>query len=185
MDERGSTIEAAELDVANHYRHSSLRERIIEHIFVGDALRELWRDGVTDVEVLRSEFDAHGYDLVMSRGQIIRHIQFKTSTRNRPLRVSISRHLFEKPSGCVIWIKVSADLKLEPFYWLGGEPGEALTATRDLRSAKGRRNKDGERLERANHVYIPDAQFELIPTLRGVLEKLFGDLATLREPQRG
>src|ERR1700730_13816480 len=117
MQQRLPTNEEAEIDVATHYRHSSLRERIIEHIFVGDALRELWRDGFTDVEVLRSEFDAHGYDLVMSRGPVVRHIQFKTSTRSKPSRVSVSRSLFEKPSGCVVWIRVSADLKLEPFYW--------------------------------------------------------------------
>ncbi len=30
------------------------------------------------VEVLRSEFDAHGYHLVMARGPFVRHIQFKT-----------------------------------------------------------------------------------------------------------
>jgi hypothetical protein len=177
MDRRLATTECVEMDVANHYRHSSLRERIIEHIFVGDALRELWRDGVTDVEVLRSEFDAHGYDLVMSRGRVLRHIQLKASTRNKPFRVSLSRSLFEKPSGCVIWIKVSADLKLEPFYWLGGEPGEPLSASHDLRAAKGRRNKDGTRLERPNHVYVPDTQFELIPTLREILGKLLGTLA--------
>ncbi|MFP5277377.1 MAG: hypothetical protein ACLGPM_09685 [Acidobacteriota bacterium] len=61
-----------------HYIHSTLRERIVEHVFVGDALRRLWQRGVTYVEVLRSEFDAGGYDLVMSHGKIVRHIQFKT-----------------------------------------------------------------------------------------------------------
>jgi len=165
------------MDLSIHYRNSSLRERIVEHIFVGDALRELWKEGITDIEVLRSEFDAYGYDLVMSRGHIVRHVQFKASTRSKPIKVSVSRSLFEKPSGCVIWIRVSADLELAPFYWLGGEPGEPLSASHDLRAAKGRRNKDGERLERPNHVYIPDAQFELIPTLRGVLGKLFGRLS--------
>src|SRR5436190_23886027 len=114
------------MDAAAHYRHASLRERIIEHVFVGDALRELWKDGISDVEILRSEFDAHGYDLVMSRGAIVRHVQFKASTHRKPVRVSISRSLFEKPSGCVIWIKVSPDLDLKPFYWLGGEPGRPL-----------------------------------------------------------
>jgi hypothetical protein len=34
--------------------HSTLRERIVEHVFVGDVLRTLWRRGITDVEVLRS-----------------------------------------------------------------------------------------------------------------------------------
>ena len=61
--------------------YSTLRERIVEHAFVGDALRLLWRSSVVDVEVLRTEFDAHGYDLVMTRGRIVRHIQFKTWKR--------------------------------------------------------------------------------------------------------
>src|SRR5690348_2044567 len=47
------------------YLHSTLRERIVEHVFVGEALRQLWKRGARDVEVLRSEFDAGGYDLVM------------------------------------------------------------------------------------------------------------------------
>jgi len=41
-----------------HFTHSTLRERIVEHVFVGDVLRTLWRLGVTDVEILRPEFDA-------------------------------------------------------------------------------------------------------------------------------
>jgi hypothetical protein len=36
-----------------HFTHSTLRERIVEHAFVGDVLRTLWRLGVTDVEILR------------------------------------------------------------------------------------------------------------------------------------
>ena len=38
---------------------------------------------VIDVEVLRSEFDAYGYDLVMTRGHIVRHIQLKTGSQRR------------------------------------------------------------------------------------------------------
>jgi hypothetical protein len=74
-----------------HSFHSTLRKRIAEHVFIGEALRALWRRGIMDVEVLRSEFDAHGYDLVMGRGAIVRHIQFKTGVRDRPGAVSISR----------------------------------------------------------------------------------------------
>jgi hypothetical protein len=46
-------------DPSQHYTHSTLRERIVEHVFVGDTLRRLWQLGVTDVEVMRSEFDAY------------------------------------------------------------------------------------------------------------------------------
>src|ERR1700722_12179872 len=86
-----------------HYLYSSLREKIVEHVFVGEALRTLWRHGVFDAEVLRSEFDAHGYDLVMGRGKVVRHIQFKTGVRDRPQKVSVALALADKPSGCVIW----------------------------------------------------------------------------------
>jgi hypothetical protein len=44
-------------DKSAHYENSTLRERIVEHVFVGAALRTLWRLGAVDVEVLRSDFD--------------------------------------------------------------------------------------------------------------------------------
>src|SRR3954468_11585093 len=90
-----------------HSTHSVLRERIVEHVFVGDALRRLWQCGITDVEVLRSEFDAGGYDLVVGSKGVLRHIQFK-STRldGKAASVKVSLKLAEKPSGCVIWIIV-------------------------------------------------------------------------------
>jgi len=69
-------------------------------------LRTLWRLGVTDVEILRPEFDAHGYDVVMSRGPVVRHVQLKTQAAGK---VSVGRALAEKPSGCVIWIGLNKD----------------------------------------------------------------------------
>ena len=41
-----------------HFIHSTLRERIVEHVFVGEALRRLWQMGVTDVEVLNGSLQA-------------------------------------------------------------------------------------------------------------------------------
>lgn len=91
-----------------HYLRSTLRERVVEHVFVGEALRRLWQRGITGVEVLRSEFDAGGYDLVMSYKAITRHIQFKTvALGGRAPRVTANLKLMEKPSGCIIWIVVS------------------------------------------------------------------------------
>jgi hypothetical protein len=73
-------VEDLTKEASQHTVHSTLRERIVEHVFVGEALRWLWNRGVTDVEVLRSEFDAGGYDIVMSDSYVVRHIQFKTLT---------------------------------------------------------------------------------------------------------
>src|SRR5688572_30054517 len=108
-------------EIANqNYIHSTLRERIVEHVFVGAALQRLWQRGVTDVEVLRSEFDAGGYDLVMSLRKIVRHIQFKTVTvGGKATSVKVSTKLAEKPSGCVIWIVVTRELDLQSYLWFG------------------------------------------------------------------
>jgi hypothetical protein len=43
-----------------HSIHSSGREKVLEHIFLGDLLRALWRMGVHDVQVLRPEVDRNG-----------------------------------------------------------------------------------------------------------------------------
>ena len=97
------------IDHDAHSHHSSLRERIVEHIFVGEILRLLWCRGVTNIEVLRTEFDAHGYDIALARGGITRYVQFKTGQK-RPASVSVARALQEKQSGCVIWITLKPSL---------------------------------------------------------------------------
>jgi len=68
------------------FTHSTLRERIVEHVF--GVLRTLWRRGITDVEILRPELNDHGYDVVMSRGPVVRHVQ----PANRHLLRPIWRH---------------------------------------------------------------------------------------------
>ncbi|WP_159993612.1 hypothetical protein [Roseomonas sp. 18066] len=165
----------AELEA--HSLHSTLRERIVEHVFVGEALRALWRRGVVDVEVLRSEFDAHGYDLVMGRGAIVRHIQFKTGVRDRPGAVSVSRSLAGKASGCVIWISVDLGLEARAYWWFGGGPGQPLPDLSGFSSPKriGRR-ETGERPLRINHSKVPAGQFRRLGSMDEVLEVLFGPL---------
>lgn len=40
-----------------HSHHSSSREKVIEHVFLGDLLRQLWLGGVTSAEMLKPEVD--------------------------------------------------------------------------------------------------------------------------------
>jgi hypothetical protein len=44
----------------SHYEESSARENLIEHVFLGELLRGLWRKNVRDLEVLRPEVDSGG-----------------------------------------------------------------------------------------------------------------------------
>jgi hypothetical protein len=167
---------------AAHHLHSSLREKIVEHVFVGEALRALWRRGVFDVEVLRSEFDAHGYDLVMGRGRFVRHIQFKTGVRDKPGRVSIPTILSDKPSGCVIWIQVDNGLDMMRFWWFGGEPGEPLPSLGERVPKRIGRTAAGVRPERDGHRVLNGSAFRLVETLDEVLETLFGPMPTGSAP---
>jgi hypothetical protein len=163
------------VDAKADFYYSRLRERIVEHVFIGDALRTLWRKNIFDVEVLRSEFDAHGYDVVMTRGPIVRHIQFKTGKAKKPGDVIIALALADKASGCVIWTRIGEGLELGPYYWFGGRPGKKLpsiaTYPKPLRTTH---NKQGTRPLRQNHRKIPGVKFRLLPTLSDVLEALFG-----------
>jgi hypothetical protein len=166
-----------DLDTNPHFENSTLRERIVEHVFVGEALRALWCRGIVDVEVLRSEFDAHGYDLVMARSTIVRHIQFKTGKSAKPGDVSVSVTLADKPSGCVLWIRVSDNLDIGPFFWFGGEPGRPLPPIEGFEIPKrATHNKDGERPLRKHHRLIPANKFLRLESISDVLDKLFETL---------
>jgi hypothetical protein len=163
----------------SHYIHSTLREKIVEHVFVGEALRRLWKYGATDVEVLRSEFDAGGYDLVMGYRKIVRHIQFKSITDGgKATGVNVSLKLMEKPSGCVIWIVVSPkELELKSYRWFGAAPGQRLPDISERKLAKHPKgNAQGIKLEKPNHRVVPIGAFEKLDTMDAVLNKLFGSL---------
>src|SRR5437870_3529612 len=111
-----------------HFLYSSLREKVLEHLFVGDVLRCLWRRGARDIELLRAEVDAAGYELVIECHGVQRHIQLKSSHRGAATRqVHVNTRLISKPSGCVIWVIFDAEsMQLGPFYWFGARPGEPI-----------------------------------------------------------
>jgi len=162
-----------------HSIHSTLRERIVEHIFVGEAMRWLWQHHKTDVEVLRSEFDAGGYDLVMSLEKIERHIQLKTSLFDgKAADIKASRKLMDKPGGCIIWILVTSGLEIHSYRWLGGLPGQPLpdilAGTVTAKHTKA--NAKSVKAERPDHRVIPLSKFDHLFSLDDVMVRLFGPL---------
>lgn len=144
----------------------------------GKRSRRRWQLGVPCVEVLRSEFDAGGYDLVMSYRNVTRHIQLKTKTvGGKTDAVRINVKLMDKPSGCVLWIVVTPDLVFDHYLWFGGEPGEPLpdiSANMIAKHSKG--TSLGKKNERPMHRVIARGKFERILALDLSLGKLFGQL---------
>jgi hypothetical protein len=159
----------------NDHLNSTLREKIVEHMFIAGVLCILWRRGVRDVEVLRSEFDASGYDLVLSQGKIVRHIQLKSTVlggRNR--NAGVHRSLANKASGCVVWIYIDDALHFREFYFFGGSRGEPLPNISTFASLKRTTpNIKGKKPMRKNHVKISRAKFTKLATLDDVVERLF------------
>ncbi|AXV99229.1 hypothetical protein CJO80_27125 (plasmid) [Ralstonia solanacearum] len=161
-----------------HAAQSVLREHIVEHVFVGELLRRLWQRGVTDVEVLRAEFDAGGYDLVLSRGAVVRHLQLKTIVDGgQANHVVINHKLALKPSGCVLWIVVNHALNLLAYRWYGAPPGEPLPDLQHTSTARHMRaNADGIKQARPGHRVLRLYKFKHLDNLDAVLEHLFAEL---------
>ncbi|CDZ72768.1 Hypothetical protein NGAL_HAMBI2610_43950 [Neorhizobium galegae bv. orientalis] len=154
-----------------HHINSSLRENIVEHLFVGAALRLLWQNGVVNVEILRSEFDAYGYDLVITAGQLVRHIQLKAGTKLKP--ISVSRLLAEKLSGCIVYIEVNDRLDLGPYYVFSSDAGERLPDISKFKTTRrATANSNGDKPLRAGHVDVPTSKFEIYQTLAELLSYL-------------
>src|SRR5258708_25321257 len=98
---------------AAHYAESSARENLIEHVFLGELLRGLWRKNVRDLEILRPEVDSGGYDLALECRGIIRHVQLKSSHRDaKRAAITANVKLLDRPSACILWIYFDPDTLL-------------------------------------------------------------------------
>ena len=167
------------MDIRRHTEKSSYREKLLEHLFVGELLRHLWRKGVVNAEFLAPEVDDGGYDLVIECNSVIRHIQLKSSfTGSKTSRQRIHLRLAQKPSGCVVWIMFDPiTLELGPFLWYGGFPGRRLPDISSLPVAKHTKgDATGHKAERPNIRVIKKNLFEKINTMEQPAEKLFGKL---------
>ena len=158
------------------FTKSTYRERLVEHLFVGELLRHLWLRGVHDVEVLKPAVAHSGYDLVLEYHQIIRHIELKASiVGGKRNAVTVNIGLQRVPSGCVIWVNVNpGDLGLRPFWWFGDEPHKPLPSIEEFQRGKQPR---GTKRERENIRRIPRSKFIRLETVAEVAQKLFGEVA--------
>lgn len=160
--------------------HSSAREKVLEHLFVGELLRSLWRQGIRNMEVLRAEVDMGGYDLVVEANKVLRYIQLKSSHRTAATaNVPINVNLEGKPGGCVIWMRFDPEtVELGPYLWFGAKPGEPALSlgSKVARHSKG--DKNGMKAFRPNIRVLPIGRFQKLTTIDEVTDALFGQVAT-------
>lgn len=162
------------------YRRSSFYEQLVEHVFVSELLQEAWFRFGEVMEVLRSEVDASGYDVVLECRGIVRHVQLKTSRSDaKTATQKVNLELSRKPSGCVVWLQRKEDreacrMKLT-YLFFGGNPGEALPDLEQYRVARHTKaNSKGVKAERPGLRVVPKRQFERVASTTELLDKLFG-----------
>ncbi|MEH6486108.1 MULTISPECIES: hypothetical protein [Pseudomonas] len=163
--------------MSKHTENSTYREKLIEHLFVGELLKKSWHLDRCDLEVAKPEVDNSGYDIILEAHGVIRHVQLKASFQgSKTARQKLHIRLGTKPSGCVVWVYFDENtLALGPFLYFGGAPGEPLTSVASARVAKHTKgNQSGTKAERPNIREINRGQFQSYATLDGIYDALFG-----------
>jgi hypothetical protein len=77
-----------------HFLLSSYREAVLEHLFVGDLLRVLWKAGPVRADVMKPQVDDAGYDLFIEANGVARHVQLKGSFREIGTIDELAEELF-------------------------------------------------------------------------------------------
>lgn len=161
------------------YLKSTFYEQLVEHVFIAEVLQEAWYRFGKTVEVLRSEVDASGYDVVFECNGILRHVPLKTSKPNKNGPQPVNVALAGKPGGCVVWLVRHEDtqscrMRLS-YRFFGGDPGQPLPSMTSF--ALGKRptpNKEGVKPLRQSIRKVPKGQFVGLPDTAALLERLFG-----------
>ena len=159
-----------------HTQHSSYREKMIEHLFIGELLKISWQSGECQLEVASPSVDNSGYDVILEANQIIRHVQLKSSyIGGTTARQKVHMKLGEKPSGCVIWLYFNEEtLELGPFYYFGSDAGDPLPSLVDEKIAKhSKGNSDGKKNDRPNIRELNKGRFVRYESCEQIYKVLF------------
>lgn len=158
--------------MTQHTENSSYREKLIEHLFVGELLKLSWMRHACSLEIAKPEVDNSGYDLIAEAEGRVRHIQLKTSIiGGKTASQKVHTKLAEKPSGCVVWIYFNEDtLHLGPFFYFEVNSA-SLGGCKIAKHTKG--NKDGVKAERQNLRVVPKRSFTKIELIEDIYAQLF------------
>ncbi len=159
-----------------HFLKSSFREKLIEHLFIGELLKHSWKDGTCSLEIAMPEVDNQGYDLIAEESGVVRHIQLKAAHLDaRAAKQKVHIALGNKPSGCVIWVYFNENtLDLGPFLFFGAGAGEPLPDVASFKVAKHTKaNAEGVKSERPEIREIQKGKFRTLSSMKEIYDVLF------------
>ena len=104
VDREAPIHEAGSMSDATFLK-SNFYEQLVEHVFISEILQEVWFAFGHTTEVLRSEVDSSGYDIVLECNDVVRHVQLKTSKSDaKRASQNVNIAIARKPSGCIVWL---------------------------------------------------------------------------------
>lgn len=174
-------IEQSQMDAAlqflTHSTDSSLREKAVEHLFLGTLMGRMWCRKINDLEVLKPEVDRRGYDVVLESNGVVRHVQLKARFRgSTTASVDVHVGLLGKPGGCVLWIEFDPEtMTLERYYWFGAEAGRPMPDLGDKIARHSKGDALGRKNERPSLRVVNKGRFSVLDTTDEVIEALFGE----------
>ena len=162
------------------YQNSVFYEKMTEQLFIAELLQEAWFGFGEKLEVLRSEVDDAGYDIVLECGGVLRHVQLKSSKADASTNYqTINVALAHKPSGCVVWIMREEDRKKRrmslAYRFFGSTPNKPLPSMERNRKGKpAKAGSKGKKSKRSNARIVNKGQFQDVKDSRHLLKLLFG-----------
>lgn len=159
-----------------HTNESVYRERLLEHLLIGELLKHSWLHHGAELEVSQPAIDRSGHDVVLEANGITRHVQLKASAAGASTSVQkVHLGLANKPSGCVIWMRFdSTSMSLGPFLLFAGQPGEPLPSVEGFKVARHTKgNAEGVKKERPNLRIVPISKFRSITGIAQLYDALF------------
>jgi hypothetical protein len=167
-----------DLDLTLDTHQSVYRERLLEHLLIGDLLKYSWLHAGAKLEVSQPSIDRSGHDVVLEVDGVTRHLQLKSSSNAAKTPAQkVHLGLASKPSGCVVWTRFDrSTMKLGPFLFFGAEPGQPLPPLDAFKIAKHTKgDRDGVKRERPNLRVVRMSQFREIADIPALYTALFGD----------
>lgn len=153
---------------------SSLVEKVLEYRFLAAVTAELLRRSIP-FEVLRSDVDCNGHDLVIEAAGVVRHIQLKAMVANgRRANITVHTQLATKPSGCVVWMLYDpTTYAITSFRWFGGAAGQPMPPLGEKLALHSRANAQGVKARRDRHRIISAGRFEAVSSPSELVDRLF------------
>lgn len=152
-------------------------EKTLEHLLLAKLSQIIWKSRSRKLlEIATAEIDNKGFDVVLTLGEITRHVQLKClKLGGKRAHIDINVGLGLKPSGCVILCEYDEEtLEFKRFRFFGNAPGKRLSNIKDLPVALNPRRNTQGKTQRKNVRKIPKSCFEIVSTIEGIIKKLFG-----------